>query len=330
LQRTATRNAPCFAPLAAAEPAGPERAALRRRLATTTPAPRRAWRPVAAVAVTTIAVGAGLALLPADHAGAPRGGSAAALLHAAAATAAEQPVPAGPLRYTRIRETAVYRYADGDRRAASHHAQVLENWVGARWSGRTVAAAGRAWTTGDAALAAARDPFGTGADPIDKPRDTAYAYGDGPLADLDPADLPAGRDAIGAALREKIQDGRPADGSRDSFVAYSIINLLVAARLEPAQRAALLDVLATDPHAQDLGTVTDSEHREGRGVRLSYAGPQPFLGVGAFTVVFDPGTSEVLEWSLQPPAGADARGTALDRTETVLTAGFAPAVGARP
>jgi hypothetical protein len=310
-----------FAPLAADEPTDAERAALRRRAgaaASATP-PRPAWRPVLAVAATTVAVGAGLALLPGDDrtAGAPAG--AAALLRATAAVAADQPVPApadAPLRYVRLRETITYTATDGGRAAQDHHEQVLESWVGARWQGRTHA------------------------DALDKARDGAYAYGDGPLADLDPAELPQGRDAIAATLRDGIAANRwalrPADRgvpakaglSSDSLVTYSIINLLVAARLTPDQRAALLDVLSDDPAAQDLGEVKDADGRTGRGVALSYSGDRQLAGVGSFRVIFDPDTAEILQWSLAPAVGDAGRG--MERAETILQAGFAPAVGQRP
>jgi hypothetical protein len=323
-----------LAPLAASEPEPRERARVSA-VAGPQPQPRRrpapGWRPVAAVAATTAAVGAGLALLPADRTttatrhGTPAG--ALAFLRATAAVAAEQPAPAGPWRYVRLRETITYRHAEAGRVAEDHHEQLVETWVSGRWDGREIAARGRRWITGDPSAAAALNPDGS--DAIDKPRDHAYAYGDGPLAGLDPADLPEDRDGIAAALRARIaRYAKATTASPGSLTAYSIINLLVAARLSPQQRAALLDVLARDPHAQDLGTVKDAEGRAGRGIALAYDGPQMLLGVGAFRVVFDPGTSEVREWSLAPPASEAAGG--MGRTETILAAGYAPAAGERP
>ncbi|MCW2982554.1 MAG: hypothetical protein JWR63_124, partial [Conexibacter sp.] len=246
---------------------------------------------------------------------------------ATAAVAAEQPAPAGPWRYVLLRESFTYRHTDGGRVADDHHEQRVETWVSGRWDGREIAARGRRWSTGDPAVAAAHG--GDGADAIDKPRDGAYAYGDGPLAGLDPADLPQDRDGIAAALRARIAAyARNAHASPDSLTAYSIINLLVAARLSPPQRAALFDILARDPHAQDLGTIKDAEGRDGHGIVLRYDGPQMLLGAGAFRVVFDPGTAEIREWSLTPPADEAANG--MSRTETILAAGYAPAAGERP
>jgi len=336
-----------FAPLAADEPTPAELSALRRRAATTKQvragARRPAWRLGAAVTGATAAVAVGLAVLPsADDGTRPAG--AAAVLHAAAAVAADQVVPPvadGPLRYAKVRATFVYSVARDGRVAQSHHQQIVETWVGSQWNGRTVSEQGHMWITGDADLARAALPFSEGHDPLDKPRDGAYAYGDGPLAELDPATLPSDRDGIAAALRDGIRDNtwalRPADRGRpqppgapsaDSFVTYSIIGLLVNARLTAQQRAALLDVLAADPAARSLGDVTDGDGRTGTGIELAYSGNQ-MLAADRFRVIFDPKTSEVLEWSMTPPGGDDHPGAPW-RTETVLATGYAQETGERP
>jgi hypothetical protein len=49
----------------------------------------------------------------------------------------------------------------------------------------------------------------------------------------------------------------------------------------------------------------------------------------SFQVVFDPQTSEILEWSMQPPAG-DAHRCSPSRTVTVLDTGYARQAGDRP
>jgi hypothetical protein len=85
-------------------------------------------------------------------------------------------------------------------------------------------------------------------------------------------------------------------------------------------------VLAKDPAARDLGTVRDSQ---GRGVALDYAGRQLLAGAQSFQVVFDPQTSEILEWSMQVPAGDAHRGSP-SRTVTVLDTGYARQAGDRP
>jgi hypothetical protein len=335
-----------FAPLAADEPHPAQIAALRRRA----PARRRhrRQRAIAGIATATAAAAAALALLSGSQT--PRGSEAAAgILRTAAAVAAEQPVPPpsdAPLRYAKVRATFSYVAREGDRTAQQHAEQVAESWVGAKWKGRSRAARGRTWNTGDRALA--REAFGGSGAPL-PPRDTAYAYGDGPLAELDPATLPEDREAIAAVLREGIrldrwgpypesrgEDNGPSGAARDSYVTYAFIGLLVNARLTPAQRAALLDVLAGDPAARDLGRVTDREGREGRGVALEYAAGDAGLAAPGYRIVFDPRTSEILEWAMERPAVTPAdpqRRTVAgspSRVETVLSTGYVDEIGERP
>ena len=279
-----------FAPLAADEPSVTEVRALRQRVGSRRARPPR--RAIAGVAALTAALATGLAVLP----GAPpsdettRGDS---VLRAAAAAAADQPVPrvaGAPLRYAKVKSTFAYVARRDDRIAEHHVEQIRETWVGAKWQGRARTVAGREWNTGDAAIASEvfDEPSG-----LAEPRDEPFAYGDGPLAELDPATLPQGRDAIVAALREGIRLDRwgpyaesrgrehlPAGPVRDAYTTYAFIGLLVNAWLTPAQRAALLDVLAADPAARDLGTVTDRAGRSGHAVALAYPGQR-------FTIAFD-------------------------------------------
>ncbi len=322
-----------FAPLAVADPAPAELRSLHR--GATARRSRSPRRTLAGVAGVTAVLAAGLAVLP----GAPSsddplaGGS---VLRAAAAAADDQPVPRvqdAPLRYAKLRSTFSYTARDGDRMAEHHVEQLQESWVGAKWEGRTRSARGRVWNTGDAALAQAAFGF---TDALAKPRDEPYAYGDGPLAELDPSTLPEGREAIVATLREGIrldrwgpypeargQEHLPAGPERDAYTTYAFIGLLVNARLTPNQRAALLDVLATDPAARDLGAVTDREGRKGRGVALTY-------GNQRFTINFDPRTFEILEWTMSAaqelvPArhGHMRISGSPSRVETVLETGYA-------
>jgi hypothetical protein len=342
-----------FAPLAADAPAPAEREALRAALAAAPPAPaarpraraRLTWKPVAAVATATLAVGAGLAILPGDDKTNQAGGGVS-ILHAAAAEAAGEPVPGvaeAPYRYARLRDTFTYTATGaGGATAELHEAQDSEAWVGAKWTGRQAFAQGRTSLTGDAALGRTTWPDAAAGkeDPFVKARDTAYAYGDGPLAELDPADLPSDRDGIVRVLRDGIENNRwslyPASrgkpnrsGARpiESFVTYSMLNLLSVARVTPAQRAAMLDVLGRDPSAHDLGTVKDAEGREGRGVTLRYPGEQFLFGANRFEVIFDADSSEILQWSMAPDV--PSRGTPA-RVETVLGGGYVAAIGDRP
>ena len=342
-----------FAPLAADEPSPAEISRLRRETAR---APRRRPRRamLAALAATTGAFAIALSLAPGGDDHDPQQG----VLQAAAAVAADRPVPAladAPLRYAKVLRTFSYpaapargeaprTAAEARRDAASgrlgreSHEQVVETWVGAKWRGREISQQGRSWVEGGEG--ATRE---LPADPLTQPRDSAYAYGDGPLAELDPADLPADRDAIARVLRDGIRFDRwgpyPESRGKDtgvpasaqaSHVTYSIIGLLVYARLTAAQRAALLDVLATDPAAHDLGTLTDRRGREGRGVELTYADTTMGRGM-RFGVIFDPETSEILEWSMSGTAPKPTHGAVAspDRRETVLAAGYATAVGER-
>jgi hypothetical protein len=213
------------------------------------------------------------------------------VLRAAAAVAADEPVPRAaeaPYRYTKIRERSIHAFFQGEATASHTMERLGEAWVGARWRGREVHAQGRFRSSGDPGLARAtsRDMEARA-----EPREGPYAYGDGPLAELDPTTLPATRDAIAATLRDGIRfdrwgpypesrgkDSGLAGGADRSYTAHALINLLVYARLTPQQRAALLDVFAGDPAARDVGTVKDSEGREGRGVALEYdarAGAEP-------------------------------------------------------
>jgi hypothetical protein len=330
-----------LAPLAERDPAPDELVALRRAVAAADhgrPA-RRTVRTAATVATTTLAVVVGLAVLPGSdqHGRAPR---ATDVLHAAAASAASETIPPvadGALRYTKVLRTFTYSATKDGRSAQRHFSEQVEAWVGPAWKGRIIASDARRWVTGDAALA--NLPLAQGG--LDAGSTTPY--GDGPLANLDPAELPSDPASIARVLEDGIRNNRwsadpagrgkpstlPPGVSDASFITYSILNLLTNARLTPAQRSALLTVLADDPNARDLQATTDSRGRAGRGVSLTYDGPQVLLGAQRFRVTFDPRSSEILEWSLSGEPGADARSTPATTT-TVLATGFAQRTGERP
>ncbi|WCB92569.1 hypothetical protein DSM104299_01265 [Baekduia alba] len=340
-----------FAPLSADEPTPAERHALRVALADAPAAPARprlTWKPVAAVATATIAVGVGLAVLPgSDTTNKSGGGAGVSILHTAAAEAAGEPVPSvldAPFRYTKLKTSSVYTETKGTASLELREQQDSEAWVGAKWTGREVYAQGTQQFVGDWAAASKgwlqlRD--GNTPDPSLKPRDTRYAYGDGPLAELDPADLPSDRNGIAQALRHGIDTNQwSADAAQrgkdnrvapkrpiESYVTYSMLNLLSFARVTPAQRAAMLDVLSNDPSAKDLGTVKDNEGREGRGVQLHYPGEQFLFGANRFVIIFNPDNSEILQWSIGPDV--PDRWTP-NLTRTVLSGGYVAKVGDRP
>ena len=173
--------------------------------------------------------------------------------------------------------------------------------------------------------------------------DRPFAYGDGPLARLDPATLPDDRAGIARVLNRGIRTDRwgPYASSRGrrtgipehiqrSHTAYSMVLLLVYARLTADQRAALLDVLATHAAARDLGHVDDAIRRPGRAVRLDFPPPTPYstpAPAEQISLVFDPVTSEILEWSMTPPDGPSR--SAPVRREIVLETGWAQHIGER-
>lgn len=320
-----------FAPLRADTPTRDELAAARAATARG-PAPvRRRLLPALAAATAVLLVA--LALRPGDGGDRPAG---SALLDAAAA-AERTRVPAAataPLRYVQVRRTLRFGVRRDGRTASRHVVQDVESWVGERWRGRSRAAAGREWTTGDGRLAARTWRPGEGV--LLDPRDEPFAYGDGPLADLDPAELPAERDAMGRTLRDGLRAGRWSPYGRavragrtrdDSLATDAMVRLLVHARLTPAQRAALLETLAASPAARDLGRVRDARGRTGDGVELAYRGAQYLQGAERYRLVVDRRTAEVLQWSFTP--GAVRTGLPAT-TETVLRAGYATAVGRRP
>jgi hypothetical protein len=324
-----------LAPLASLEPTDEDLAALRaaRR-------PRR--RPLAAIVVTAAAAAAAVLIALSPAAREPARPPKPPLV-AAATIAAQRTIPSvsdAPYRYTRTRETVTYEVRRGGRVGGDRYEIDVEAWVGARWRGREIGSASRRALTGDVALA--REQFGDRGIPFE-PYDRPYAYGDGPLARLDPRTLPEDRETLARVLTTGIRTdrwgpyaesrgrslGMPEDVVR-SVIARHTILLLVHARLTPVQRAALLDMLAAGAPARDLGTVTDAIGRRGRGVELSLpiADPDGVTHHERYRIVFDPTTAEVLEWAMEPRGGA---GIGSPRTvETVLETGWARRVGERP
>ena len=309
-------------PLAAHQPAALDVARLREQAAGARR--RRRTRRASAVAVAALATLA-VALLPAPDEPRRSPEDGVDVLRSAAAVAAAQPDPpiAGArFRYARVRAQFTYEAREDGRVARDNYERTEETWVGARWKGRVIARAGRRWQTGDRDLA--RAAFGAGPTPLIEASDAPFAYGDGPLARLDPSTLPDDRARIARVLNRGIRTDRwgPYASSRGrptgipehvqrSHTAYSMVLLLVYARLTADQRAALLDVLATHAAARDLGPVEDAIGRRGHAVRLDFPPPTPYstpAPAEQISLVFDPVTSEILEWSMTPPDGPSRSG----------------------
>ena len=235
-----------FAPLAADEPSVTELRALRRRVGS-----RRARSPrrvIAGVAALTAALATGLAVLP----GAPPSDETTtgdSVLRAAAAAAADQPVPrvaGAPLRYAKVKSTLSYVARRDDRMAEHHVEQIRETWVGR--SGRAGApgpdASGTPATprsrmrcsTGPAASrthGTSRSPTGTDRWPSStRPRSPKVA-----TRSSQPA-RGIRLDRWGPYAESRGREHLPAGPVRDGYTTYAFIGLLVNAWLTPAQRRA--------------------------------------------------------------------------------------------
>jgi hypothetical protein len=332
-----------LAPLARHEPTPLEVAEVLRRRRAGGVRARGHRRRVLRLGVLGLAAAAGLLaalLAPGDPRPAEPSRLGQNVLLAAADVAEKRGSPDGPLRYTRVDHTLTDEVRRAGRVAFRMHRHVAEAWVGARWRGREIGTAERVTVSGDPELTREVRAAPRGGAPA---YDRAFAYGDGPLARLDPRDLPEDRETLARVLYEGMRNdrwgpyaksrGRPMDIPEDvmrAHNAYRTITLLIYARLSGPQRAALLDVLAADAHARDLGTVTDGTGRRGLGVRLSYPVEDP----GGRTIreehrlIFDPVTAEVLEWTMARGDGADLGSP--HRRAIVLETGWAQKVRQRP
>jgi hypothetical protein len=253
---------------------------------------RRPRRRLALGLVTaTAAAAVAIAALPGARTNDP-----VALLNAAAASAADEPPAFTGYRYTEIAERFNTR------------TQHVENWVDRNWQGRAI-------TDG---------------------REREFMYGDGPLLDLDIASLPTEPKALLAALEANERDqnwapGLPTDGQVRFDVTYSLLLLLGTANSTPELRSGLWGALALLPGLTAAPDAKDPRGRDGEAVTLPAprGGPVP-AGVGAahegtFTVIFDPGSSELLSWSLTGVGGGTP-----DQVHTFVRAGHVRNVGDRP
>ncbi|MBE2315211.1 hypothetical protein DVA67_004450 [Solirubrobacter sp. CPCC 204708] len=287
---------------------------------------RRRRTRIAGIAVAATATASiTFAALPSEQA--PT--TVAAILTSTAQTAAEQDAPA---------PWTGYRYLESiDRReTATHTIEATERWWSdSEWQGRrttttklvsgTITAPeiprkARERMTPEqlAQWEASRRGY---AQSVLKPRefntpeDIPNLYGDAGLAKVPLNELPTDPDALGKLLFQAHEDGRwspgggwdPAADRAAYQVLRDIVLLLARANVTPDQRAALITVLSHYDGATPLPEAVDRRGRSGRGVTI-----------GGVTIIFDPDTSELLEWS--------ERG----QTETFLAAGRVTRIGELP
>jgi hypothetical protein len=256
---------------------------------------RRRTRIAAVAAVATVVATATFAALPTSQAP-----TADAILTSTAQTAAAQDAPA---------PWTGYRYAESLARR-EHRGYTVERherwWSDSRWQGRSTSTAKLV----DGTIVAPTPPPGAPAPSEDAarrypgfvladrdfrtPEDMPDLYGDGALADVPLSELPTDPDRLGRLLFEAQRDGRwtpgggwdPAADRTAYEVLRATLTLLTRANVTPAQRAALITTLTRYEGAAPLPEAHDRRGRAGRGVMIA--------GV---TIIFDPATSEVLEWS---------------------------------
>lgn len=283
--------------LAPLQPQDPTDAEIAHLLASADRRTRRCRTRIAAGAVlATAAVSITLAALPSSQA--PT--TVAAILATTAQTAADQPALAPWTGYRYVEEI--------DRREqATHTIERTERWWSDRgWQGRrtstaklvsgtiagpTPAPGAPKWPKGAAksfveSLLAPHD--------ISTPRDMPNLYGDAGLMKVPLNELPTDPGALGKLLVEAHEDGRwtaegrwyPVNDSVAYEVLRDIVLLLTKANVTPAQRAALITVLNRYDGAAPLPQTQDRRGRSGRGVLIA-----------GIKIIFDPATSEVLEWS---------------------------------
>jgi hypothetical protein len=274
--------------------------------------PRTRRRPrlrvAAGLAVATAATAVAIAALPAKDSSDP-----IALLRAAAATAADEPPAFSGYRYTEVLD----RW-----RGKNDIEQRVENWVDRAWQGKTIAHPGKI-------ISGKPDGF------FSEGRENDFAYGDGPLLHLDIAALPTDPKALLAALEDNERGqnwapGLPTDDQVRFDVTYSILLLLGTASSTPELRAGLWGALALLPGLKP-SDAKDPNGRDGEAVTLPAPSRRPIpwgtghADVGTFTVIFDPGSSELLSWSLTGAGGGTP-----DQSHTFVRAGHVRNVGDRP
>jgi hypothetical protein len=242
-----------------------------------------------------------------------------ALLQTAAAAAAEQP-PAPQFagyRYTEMLEhwRSAPLVVDGKRVMGVEEVQQrVETWVDREWRGRRVAHRGRVI---EGTARTRRDFFV-------RPSDRPYEYGDGPRPDV--ARLPTSPTALRDALLRVYRSvnwapGHPTREQERFDLVYEVLILLDSANTTPAQRGGLWGVLALVPGVRTAPVAHELLARDASTVVIPV---RPDGTGGAFTVTFDPRSSELLSWSLM-----GARAGTPDQTHTILRTGHVAAIGDR-
>ena len=299
-----------FAPLREETPTDEDIAAVLSARAG--PRRRRPRRLLLGVATATATAAVAIAALPGVDERPAAPASAAGMLRAAAAVAADQP---GPPAFSGYRYTEVLEHWDWGPRGGAVD-QRVENWVDTSWKGRSVAHEGKV-------LAGKPPDFWV------KAAEREFVYGDGPLLDLDIAALPTEPRALLAALDKNNRSinwapGLPTPEQARYDITRSVLLLLGTANTTPSLRAALWGVLALLPGLQPVPDARDPLGREGEAVTFSLR-PGEQAKPERFKVIFDPKTSELLSWSLD----ADGWGTP-DQTRTFIRAAHVRQIGDRP
>ena len=265
------------------------------------------------MATATATAAVAIAALPGADERPAAPASAAGMLRAAAAVAADQP---GPPAFSGYRYTEVLEHWDWGPRGGAVE-QRVENWVDTRWKGRSVAHAGKV-------LAGKPPDFWV------KAAERDFVYGDGPLLDLDIAALPTEPRALLAALDKNNRSinwapGLPTPEQARYDITRSVLLLLGTANTTPSLRAALWGVLALTPGPASPRRTPATRSAARARPWPSACSPGGRPSRSAFTVIFDPKTSELLSWSLD----ADGWGTP-DQTRTFVRAAHVRQIGDRP
>jgi hypothetical protein len=310
--------------------------------------PRR--RLTGALVAATALVAAALASLPGDSSReGPEPGSAAAILQAAAAVAADQPKPP-PLtgyRYTEWIQHWKWEpivHEGKEVRPTQEVEQRVETWVDRDWNGRRVAHQGRV-IQGDERTK--RNYFV-------RAGEGRYEYGDGPRPPLEelPTDPQALRELLIAAHKDmrwqartrvpcpgtdideldessrkcfgrpRWAPGRPTPDQTHYEVTRRVLSLLGDSNTTPELRAALFGVLALTPGVRPAPDAKDALGRTGDAVAVP---TRLDGGGGVITVIFDRDTSQMLFWSEHGTGGGTP-----DQDHTIVHAGRVANVGDRP
>ncbi|HWS32557.1 MAG TPA: CU044_5270 family protein [Actinoplanes sp.] len=283
-----------------ATPAVTEAAHTRRRPV------RRRWFLAGAGAVAASVVTAGVVLVAFDPVATPAYAATpapltyfpagdpgpAALERIAVAAQAGTATPAGP-EHLVVESWSLHGQVDGERVTSAVVPVVREVWRAADGSGRVVERYGAPVFRSEDGRRAWQQQGSPGAD--GKPRETVFPAGGFPgmWTDRPPAEA--------AALATWLQTGHPAgNGPMETLVA--ITDLARERVLSPAERAAVVRVLAGVPGIASTGAVTDRAGRHG--AAFSVVSDRSGLPT-RYTLILDPADGRLLgyEQSLTTEAG---------------------------